>query len=360
MDKRIILAAAGSGKTYHITNNFEDHQRIILISFTNGNVSNIKKELLTRFNNKIPKNVKVMTFDSFVYNYLLKPFEPISIFYWVTSTGVDIYSYVEDDTRKENYVIIKNFRHFFNENNEYYVSRMSKLFLAQDNNYKNICLARLNKYCDAIYFDEFQDYNSSDFKVIKYLLEKSSLKVWAVGDINQSSLMPLRSRSRNANVPFNKIRNVEDMKKIVSKKILFDEETLRMSRRVSSEICNFINLNLNIKIESISESDGKIIELNTINSINEVMIDENIVKLVWNKKSNSEFGTNFVNWSYSKGDTYDNACVVLTENTSNVEMWKSIESTKTRNALYVALTRSKVNLYLIKSEDYKSWIASKQ
>ncbi len=44
MDKRLILAKAGSGKTYHICNSLDEKQRNIIISYTNNNVNNIEKE----------------------------------------------------------------------------------------------------------------------------------------------------------------------------------------------------------------------------------------------------------------------------------------------------------------------------
>lgn len=41
MDKRIVLASAGSGKTYYIANSFSDDDRVFLITFTNQNANNI-------------------------------------------------------------------------------------------------------------------------------------------------------------------------------------------------------------------------------------------------------------------------------------------------------------------------------
>ena len=53
-----------------------------------------------------------------------------------------------------------------------------------------------------------------------------------------------------------------------------------------------------------------------------------------------------MNWSYSKGDTMESACVILTENLDGIicdsfnnDSMKPI----TKNKLYVALTRSKWN-----------------
>lgn len=354
MDKRIVLASAGAGKTYYIANDFKDDERVNLISFTNSNVDNIRKEIRERFNGEIPENIQIMTYDSFVYNYLLKPIEPV--FLSDITTRVTILDVPEENTRKSSYKKLDTLEHFINSNNEYYVNRMGKFFLKFPPNIKKIVLSGLERYCDAIYFDEFQDYNGPDFNLLKYFLEKTNLRVIAVGDIYQSRLAPIRSIGSNgANNPFYKIDDVNDLKSKVSDKVQFDEITLEKSRRVPKVVCQMIQDKLNIDIKSHSEIDASIIHLTDIEDINNIVTDPSIPKLIWNKVSIHSNGNNYVNWTYSKGDTYPVACVILTEKTSNLDEWSKIDSMKTRNALYVALTRSKGNLYLVKQSDYKKW-----
>lgn len=63
-----------------------------------------------------------------------------------------------------------------------------------------------------------------------------------------------------------------------------------------------------------------------------------------------------MNWSYSKGDTFDNICVILTNNFEKIlndDFSCRGISQQTINQLYVALTRTKGNLYIIKNSDYK-------
>ncbi|MGG1452645.1 UvrD-helicase domain-containing protein [Bacillus licheniformis] len=351
MDKQIVLAAAGSGKTFYVANDFDVSERVILISFTNSNVDNIRKEVQKRFGGTVPPTVQILTFDSFVYNNLLKPFEPISMFPYIRSSGVDICSTPVEDPRQPSYIKKEEPGHFINSNGQYFVSRMGKLFLEQDKGYKNIVLARLSKYCDAIYFDEFQDYNGADFKTMKYLLEKTKIRVTAVGDIFQSCL----TRARGASSPFNKINSVADLKKKLSNKIMVNESELIKSRRVPPSVCEFIKSNLGIKIDSASTVNAAIITPTEVENIHQIMIDSHIPKLIWDSRSKHELGNNYVNWTYSKGDTYSQSCVILTDKTSQKDQWRSIRSVKTRNALYVALTRSEGDLYLITNENYKKW-----
>ena len=46
MDKKLILAVAGSGKTYEICNQLDENKRNLILAYTNENINNIYKELL--------------------------------------------------------------------------------------------------------------------------------------------------------------------------------------------------------------------------------------------------------------------------------------------------------------------------
>ena len=59
---------------------------------------------------------------------------------------------------------------------------------------------------------------------------------------------------------------------------------------------------------------------------------------------------------YSKGDTFDNVCVILTKTFENIdsECFSCDKLSRiTINKLYVALTRTKGNLYIVKQSDFK-------
>lgn len=355
MDKRIILAVAGSGKTYHISNDFSQTEKVILISYTNANVANIRKEVFKRNDINI-ENIKFMTFDSFVYNVLLRPFEPLTNFK-IISSGVNIHTNPEYDTRKPEYKAITDYKHYFCTHNEYFIGRLSKYFLKQNSKFKKTVMNTLKNYCDAIYFDEFQDYNSNDFKILKYVIEKFEGKVIAVGDINQSLLTPKKHRENGHSKPFNEIFTTQDLisKGKFSKEISIDEDSLKYSRRVAPQICKFIRDNMGIDIYPEKQKEGNIFVVEDIKKINNLLMNDKIKKLVWNKRVVDGLFNNYVNWKYSKGDTYEEICIILTKELSNLDSWNNIKSSSTKNALYVALTRAKGNVYLIKKGDFDKW-----
>ncbi|MBF1162746.1 MAG: UvrD-helicase domain-containing protein [[Eubacterium] sulci] len=355
MDKRIVLATAGSGKTFYIANSFCENSRVLLLSFTNRNVDNIRREIIKRFS-EIPADVKIHTFDSFVYNFLIRPFEPILNFDNINSSGVEVKVKPVVDAREYRYVKMEKIEHYMIDN-RYYISRISKLFINQDKEYKIKVLRNIEKYFDMIFIDEFQDYNGNDFKVLKYLLENLKMPVIAVGDIFQSNVTPIRDDGVGSSKPFKEIKCQNDLYSVakIHKSIDIDEVSLKKSRRAPECVCEFIRNNLNINILSCSDVEGNIEYIDNVVRLDEILNNKNVVKLIWNKDVCKGISLhNTINWSYSKGDTYLDACIILTKTTSDIKKWSKL-SLSTRNKLYVALTRAKNNVYLIRNEVFESW-----
>ena len=75
MAKRVILAVAGAGKTYHICHEIDPTKRNLILAFTHENIYNIQKELCDAHGG-VPELTTVSTFDSFVYHQLILPYEP--------------------------------------------------------------------------------------------------------------------------------------------------------------------------------------------------------------------------------------------------------------------------------------------
>lgn len=87
MAKRVILAVAGAGKTYHICHELHPDKKNLILAYTHENIHNIKRELISA-HGYLPELTNVMTFDSFVYRYLILPYEP-SIMNHFNSSGIE-------------------------------------------------------------------------------------------------------------------------------------------------------------------------------------------------------------------------------------------------------------------------------
>lgn len=354
MAKQVILAVAGAGKTYTICNSINPNKKNLILAFTHENIHNINGELISRFG-KIPELTNVMTYDAFLYRYIVCPFEPTIL----RSFGRDDFrrkgittKKPPDKTLKYNGKSVPNKKYKKKETLEhyeiegkYYCNTLAELIMYVKDDKKKLVakVARcLNMFYDKICIDEFQDYRSYDFDFI-ISLAKQLTDVLLVGDYFQHSV----SGDNNSGKPFDKMSMDDFVVYLEKNKLSVDLETLSKTRRCPQVVCDFVESKVGITYGCDNSNHGEIIILDN-NNVSDIIRDDSIVKLVWNNSQKYTF--NAVNWSYSKGDTFDSVCVVLTDIVSditdddfNIEKLTSI----TRNKLYVALTRTRGNLYLL-------------
>lgn len=365
MDKRVILAVAGSGKTYTLVKSIDEEKRNIIIAYTKENIKNIEKELMKRFN-KIPQYTKIYTFHSFVYNFLIRPYENQIAQFFDTkfkSKGLcfDVPPKAIDKSGNynEKYKLKEDYRHYL-KSDKYYSSLISELV---NNLYsKKIpfmirALNNLNYFFDNLYIDEFQDFREENYKLLEKII-KIFDNVLLVGDYYQHSVNAVNNRG----IPFQRIRkkekyiiSYEEYKEVLSSMQLdIDETSLIESRRCSEEVCQFVSEKLKIKIESAKINTGIVKFLKDEDEIRKMLDDNNIIKLVYKNPYSWKF--NAISWGYSKGDTCSNTVVILTDKFNSIDddnfSTNNISQT-TVNKLYVAMTRTDKNLYLIKFKDFK-------
>ena len=233
---------------------------------------------------------------------------------------------------------------------------MSELALqvkkGKDNLVKRAAI-RLNKFYDSILIDEFQDFREHDYELI-IKLAKHLNNVLLVGDYYQHSV----SGKNNTGKPFEtqkrNISYIDFVNILRNENFDVDTTTLSTSRRCSADVCNYICCKLRINISSYDNHRGAIIWIDDIDKATSVLVDNTITKLVYSNSAKYLF--NALNWSYSKGDTLNCACVILTDKFEKLDeddfkVGKIPSSTI--NKLYVAMTRSRGDLYLVKASVFK-------
>ena len=358
-----MLAVAGSGKTFRLCNSIDAQKKNLLLAYTHENIRNINKELIKKFG-RIPDLTSVMTFDSFIYRFVICPFEPTILSFFkeenYISKGITLKEspkqYLKLEKRPNPFYRKKEFfAHYHDANNFYYCDTMSELITYVHNKEYDIlkkAAASINYLFDFVGIDEFQDYREFDYELIIKLAKQIDNFI-LVGDFYQHSV----SAKNNTGKPF-KIKKGEtkynEFKEMLKKAgFNVDETTLSYSRRCAPAICNFVSEKLNIKMVANNENSGKVIYVKT-SDVSKILDNKSIVKLII--KDSKKYSFNPISWSYSKGDTYDDVCVILTDKLDDIDDFKfNIESlsTITRNKFYVACTRPRNNLYLIKSKDFK-------
>ena len=326
MDKKLILAVAGSGKTYHICHNINDSKRNLVLAFTNRNVNNIERELVDA---KVKmENVKVFTFHKFIYNFFIRPFEvSIGELYSMElrSKGL-IFDEAEKPIREDGKFNWKykgkDFITHFLKNDRYFSSNISELvlFLNDKTDVFNKAIKNINFFFDSIYIDEFQDFREDNYKLLELII-KNCNNITLVGDYFQHSV----SGVIKFGAPFQKKKK--------------NKNTGKFERYY---------------IPSQKINKGCVIFVNTLEQLRVIIEDNSIKKLVYNTPYKYNFNAD--SWSYCKGDTYNDVCVILTNNFKNINDDNfdiSGISQQTINMLYVAFTRTMGDLYIVSDVFFK-------
>lgn len=366
MAKRVILAVAGAGKTYHICHEIDPKKRNLILAFTHENIRNIQKELLSAYG-CIPELTTVATFDSFVYHSLILPYEPSIAKHFghpgFISCGIctkeppPICISVRGGKKIPNphYIKKDKLAHYITRRKQYYCASLSELVLQVKHNKESLikrAANRLNLFFDCVLIDEFQDFREYDYELIMALAKQLN-DVLLVGDYYQHSV----SATNNSGKPFKK-KSIDvsyDEFIIELQKNGFDVDltSLNKSMRCSIDVCEYVSRKLGINITSCGRNVGSVIWADE--KAREILENQQIVKLVYNGASLYTFRA--INWSYSKGDTVDEACIILTDNFDDLaDEHFSVKgvSPSTLNKLYVAMTRSSSNIYLIKGSTFKN------
>lgn len=367
MDKRAILAVAGSGKTYHICNNLDPQKKNLILAFTHENISNILSELVKAYGH-VPYLTSVMTFDAFKNRFLLKPYEYGILTNFADDLpkgkGITTINPPENRIKKGNrsinnplYINQDNIGHYRTDTGYYYCNRISKLLVKSKLGKENLiahAAKQINLFFDCVYIDEFQDYRGYDFDLLMNVA-KCIDNILLVGDYYQHSVSGINNSGKPYSQKDKSIISYDDfMKLLENNNFSIDKDSLNYSRRCSSNVCHFVQNKLDIKICGNEEKEGNVIPITSKEEALKIIQNDDIIKLVYQKAASYPF--NAVNWSYSKGDTMDKICVILTKTTDFI-MSENKESSSLsmiiRNKLYVALTRSISDVYLISSTLFK-------
>ena len=365
MAKKVILAVAGAGKTYHICHTIDPTKKNLILAYTHENIHNIQKELCDAYG-CVPELTTVMTFHAFVYHHLILPYEPSIKEHFglqnFTSKGIcmteppqqripDVSGQMVYNPRYRKKELID---HYVTKSEQYYCDRISELALYVKNKRESIikrAAKRLNMFYDEILIDEFQDFREYDYELIM-ALAKQLKDVVLVGDYHQHSV----SATNNSGKPFKnrkgEVSYDDFVTGIIKEGFTVDASTLAKSRRCSIDVCNYVSQKLGIEIASNGDHVGIVKWID--DDPYSVLDDDRIIKLVFQESGKYSFPA--LNWSYSKGDTIDSACVILTEGLDNLDSNKfnpDKVKTSTLNKLYVAMTRSRGDLYLMKASTFK-------
>lgn len=162
MDKRVIFAVAGSGKTTYIINKLNLVNRHIIITYTNNNVYNLRSGIIKKFG-YFPENIKLFSYYSFLFGFCYKPF-------FHSAFGTKGINFDQNPNKFER----KNKRNYYiDKYDRLYSNRISKLII--EYNASNVLIERIIKYFDYLFIDEIQDFAGNDFNLLKEIAKQKFL-----------------------------------------------------------------------------------------------------------------------------------------------------------------------------------------
>jgi len=338
MDKKVILAVAGSGKTTYIIDQLNLEKNALIITYTNNNYNNLKQSIIRKFG-FLPTNIKLYTYFNFLYNFCYKPFAHVKI----KAKGLNFNNDFNQYSKKN------QLRHYQDSFKRLYNARLSKLLIELE--LVNEINERIAKYFNNFFIDEIQDFGGNDFNFLKEI-SKANVNYLLVGDYFQHTYDTSRDGNINKNLHTNLQKYVNEFVKMGFK---IDSQTLIKSWRCSPTICNYISTKLGITIESNRTCKTDIITISTLEEAERILNNNNIIKLFYQK--HQIYNCYSRNWGDSKGeDKYYDVCIVLNKTTFKLFLENRLNdlATMTKNKLYVAITRTKNNLFFISQDLIKN------
>lgn len=339
MDKRVVLAVAGAGKTQHIIDKLDINSRALIVTYTVNNTTNLKKRILNKFG-VIPKGIRVYTYFSFLMSFCVRP---------IIGNDIKIKGISYSDPPK--FAKRNTHAHYISQGDRLYHNRISKMMMDYDS--ISDISKRIEKYFDFFCVDEVQDFAANDFNLLCQL-SIMDVEILFVGDFFQHTF----DTSRDGNIQKNLHNHYETyLTKLKDSGYTIDLDTLSHSYRCSPTVCRFVTEQIGITISSHRQDEVSIALIDDNEHIKRLFSDDSIVKLFF-KESYKYLGRTD-NWGNTKGlDDFADICIVLNPTTFTAYKKGRLATLapSTLNKLYVACTRAKGNVYFVSQrllDEYK-------
>ncbi len=363
---KVVIAAAGSGKTTFLVRQALEikNEWVLITTYTQYNEAEIRQKFYD-LNGCIPSNVVIMTWFSFLISHCVKPFQAPLISFPVK--GMELVSKksgfrcTSDKGHAVYWSENNNFKqHYFNNRDEIYSDKVSKLVLCCDEKSDGAIFDRLSRVFPHIFIDEVQDLAGRDLDILVELF-KSASRVLLVGDPRQVTYL---THHESHLKKYRDGRIVDFLKDKCPKKIQWglDETSLVKSHRNSAKICE-ISSKLYPAMKSSEpcacetcrvpvqiESGLFVVHPNDVDTFLTKYSATQLRKDVNVDGVRSAFSA--MNFGVSKGRGFEH---VLIFPTGPMEQWfqdKNAElKPSSRAKLYVALTRARHSVAVVTNKD---------
>lgn len=343
---KLIIAAAGSGKTTYLVSNalkIKD-KNVLVTTFTEANEEEIRKRF-TVANGSIPSNVTVQTWFSFLIQHGARPYQG-----GVFEERINGLSLVSGQSKKFTQEA-KVEKYYFDNNHRIYSDKLSGFILKCNEKNNGEIINRMSRIYPNIFIDEVQDLAGYDLEFLKVLFDSLS-NILLVADPRQGTYSTNNSRK---NKQYQKSNIVQFFEREEIKECLeVDLDSLVTNYRSNQKICDFANkifpdhVATNSGRNETTDHDGVFLvrERDIEEYFEEYSCCVQLRDKVTEKRINKRFDA--INFGNSKGLSFER---VLIYPTKPIMDWikdnNSDLKPTSRSKFYVAVTRAKHSVGIV-------------
>lgn len=226
-DNRIVISAAGGGKTTRVVDQALGHNSgaTALVTYTRNNVREIQQKAYARVP-AIPPQVEVLSWYSFLLRELARPYRAflhskrIDGIFWSEGKSVPFVP------------ATKIAEHYFQDGHRIYSDKLSKFICECERLSGGAVMRRLRERFAHVIVDEVQDMAAYDLDVLELML-KSGIQVTFVGDHRQATLATNQSPKHKAFAGPAIISKFEQWKKAGLASIEYERHTYRCNQAIA-------------------------------------------------------------------------------------------------------------------------------
>ena len=362
-NNKLIIAAAGSGKTTHLVNEALNikNENVLITTYTQANEAEIKKKII-EINRCIPENVTVQTWFSFLLKHGVRPFQGVLFEKKIKGLIlVNSQSGIKGYTKNKQPIYFgeeKEFeKHYFSNQLKIYSDKLSKFIFRCNEKTNGNVIDRISRIYSHIFIDEVQDLAGYDLDLLKLLFNCNS-NILLVGDPRQGTYST-NSAPKNKQYKKSKIVHFFEDKTINISK---DDATLIVNYRCIKPICELSN-KLFPNMKQTTSGNNNTTAHDGIFFVKKQDVEKYLQQYqpiqLRDSKRRTDVNENYrvMNFGESKGLSFDR---VLIYPTDPILKWlrnnNSDLADTSRSKFYVAVTRAKFSVGIVVENSEQSVI----
>lgn len=355
MSNKLIVAAAGSGKTTHLINEALKitDSKVLITTFTEANEREIKKKFY-EINGCIPKNINIQTWFSFLIQHGVKPYQ--SFIYegdikglYLTNKKSGFRGYIKRTGQPSYYAEKDVENYYFTKTKLIYSDKLSKFVIKVNELSHGLVLNRIGLIYSNIFIDEVQDLSGYDLDILK-LLFKIESNIVLVGDPRQ---VTYHTHEESRNKTYSNGGIVEFVENECKDCLVeIDDTTLNKTFRNNQLICEFANsiypdfkpCDCNGQPETGHDGVFFVSPLD----VDDYLESYRPIQLRESSRTSVNLNYDVMNFGESKGLTFDRVLIYPTSKNIDWILDNSKElKPKSKSKFYVAVTRAKYSVGIV-------------